>query len=202
MSATQQVPPTTPTAIPPFRQFHEQEEEWLEWLSQSEAHVIAHNVPDPEDTAATAAARGCHHDTAGGPHGDGAFVCSTSFASFRPTDAAGPAHAFFIWFMAAGGGHVPFWSFSGGCFRPRAGRMAGCGRKRVIPSSHSFWPSDAPTLLPLPPCSHSLHNDGPSLCGRIMLWRNHKRRNKYEECKRRQGCETTSPNSVLTWMSP
>ncbi|XP_049814312.1 uncharacterized protein LOC126260901 [Schistocerca nitens] len=80
----EQAPPTaTSTAIPPLRLFREQVEEWLKWLSQFEAHILAHHVPDSWIQRAVwpqAAARECHHDNSGRPHGDGAFPSS------RPTD--------------------------------------------------------------------------------------------------------------------
>ncbi|XP_049808707.1 uncharacterized protein LOC126251975 [Schistocerca nitens] len=45
-NAAQATPTAAPSAAPSFQQFHEQEEEWLEWLQQFEAHILAHNMPD------------------------------------------------------------------------------------------------------------------------------------------------------------
>ncbi|XP_049808354.1 uncharacterized protein LOC126251774 [Schistocerca nitens] len=151
MRPTEQAPPTaTPTAaIPPLRQFEVQEDEWIEGLQQFEAHVIAHNVPDSriQRTARLQQPPGGIITT---PHGDGAFAFS---ASSRPTDGAGPAHTAavatcFIWFMASGGGRVPFWAFSEGRFRHSEVRMARYDRKLDVPCSHRFPSSVAPTLLP------------------------------------------------------
>ncbi|XP_049849268.1 uncharacterized protein LOC126318282 [Schistocerca gregaria] len=128
----------------------------------------------PENSAATAAAREsreCHHDTPGRSHRDGVFASSSSS---RPPAGTAPAHtaavaAFFIWFMAAGGGRVPFWSFCGGRFCQSA------GRKLDVPCSHSFLPVGATTLRRTPQWSHSIQEDSSSLWGRGKFWRNHKR---------------------------
>ncbi|XP_049806582.1 uncharacterized protein LOC126249023 [Schistocerca nitens] len=42
----QQATTLAPDAIPPFLQVNEKEEEWLEWLQQYEARIIAHKVSD------------------------------------------------------------------------------------------------------------------------------------------------------------